>query len=148
MSKGVIIFILLVAVLGIAYNMGFLKNPKIVNGDVLPGNIFYEGKFYNFRNNMKLPETFEINGKAKGTWFFEASFPIIIEDEKGNTLGVFPAQAQEEWMTEDYVEFNSKIDITGNNLVSGEKVFLIFKKDNPSGDPKLDESEKFQAIIK
>ncbi|HNZ83769.1 MAG TPA: Gmad2 immunoglobulin-like domain-containing protein [Candidatus Pacearchaeota archaeon] len=148
MDKGIIIFSLILILLVVAYNFGFLKQPKIVNGNVLPGNIFVDGRFYNFRNNMKIPEIFEINGSAKGNWFFEASLPITIEDEQGNVLETFTAQAQEDWMTKDYVEFNAKINISKLNLSSGQKIFLVFNKDNPSGDPKLEDSEKFQVIVK
>ena len=121
MDKGIIIFSLILILLVVAYNFGFLKQPKIVNGNVLPGNIFVDGRFYNFRNNMKIPEIFEINGSAKGNWFFEASLPITIEDEQGNVLETFTAQAQEDWMTKDYVEFNGE-------AVAYRGLFLIDKQ--------------------
>lgn len=132
----------------ILYYFGFLKFPKAEEPKILIGNIFYNSRFYNFSNNMELPESFEINGKARGTWFFEASLPIIVKDSQNKELGVFLAQAQDDWMTENFVEFNAKIDLAGLGLRKGEKIYLIFKKDNPSGDPKFDDSQQFQIKIR
>jgi hypothetical protein len=47
----------------------------------------------------------EIEGQARGFWFFEASFPIEIQDKNGQVLGTGIAQAQSDWMTENFVPF-------------------------------------------
>ncbi|MCJ7786739.1 GerMN domain-containing protein, partial [Patescibacteria group bacterium] len=63
-------------------------------------------------------------------WFFEASFPIKLVDEKGNELGIAIAQAQSDWMTEDFVPFEAELHF---ELPVTEKGTLILEKDNPSG---------------
>lgn len=72
----------------------------------------------------------EIKGKARGSWYFEADFPIKIIDENGNTLGEHYATAKSDWMTEDFVEFESTVIFSEPETDSG---FIVFQKDNPSG---------------
>ncbi len=80
-----------------------------------------------------------IKGEAKGTWFFEASFPITIEDENGQTLGGGIAQAKADWMTTGFVPFESTITFKTPTTATG---YIIFSKDNPSGLPENDASQK------
>ena len=73
-----------------------------------------------------------VEGEARGIWFFEASFPIRILDDSGNELGVSFAQAQDEWMTEEFVPFRGEIEFSKPLTLQGR---IIFEKDNPSGLP-------------
>jgi hypothetical protein len=82
------------------------------------------------RPNQTIEGPLLIEGKARGFWFFEASFPIKLYDDKNNLLGITTAQAQSEWMTEDFVDFKAKLDFS---LPGTEKGVLILEKDNPSG---------------
>jgi hypothetical protein len=77
-----------------------------------------------------------VSGKARGTWFFEASFPVKLVDANQNLNAQGTAQAQAEWMTEDFVPFSTTLTYT-TNATSG---FLILMKDNPSGLPENDAS--------
>src|SRR3989344_5192810 len=43
-----------------------------------------------------------IEGRARGTWYFEASFPVELLDAAGKQLVILPAQAKDEWMTENF----------------------------------------------
>src|SRR3569623_2033710 len=47
-----------------------------------------------------------VTGIARGTWFFEASFPAELKDAQGNTIAQGAGQAQGDWMTEDFVPFS------------------------------------------
>src|SRR3989338_3617253 len=47
-----------------------------------------------------------ITGEARGTGFFEASFPVVLTDWDGRIIAQMPAQAQGEWMTTEYVPFS------------------------------------------
>lgn len=76
-----------------------------------------------------------ISGQARGTWYFEASFPVILISGNGDTLAVKPAQAQGEWMTADFVPFTLTLDFAAPATPGGT---LILKKDNPSGLPEHD----------
>jgi hypothetical protein len=72
-----------------------------------------------------------ITGKARGTWYFEASFPVKLYDDEGNLLAQGPAQAQGEWMTEDFVPFSAQLTF----VTTAENGVLVLEKDNPSGLP-------------
>lgn len=73
-----------------------------------------------------------VTGEARGTWYFEASFPIRIVDEAGTVLGTGIAQAQSDWMTEEFVPFSATIGYATPTTTHGT---LILEKDNPSGLP-------------
>lgn len=73
---------------------------------------------------------FSVTGKARGEWFFEASFPIEILDEGGRSLVRTHAQAEGEWMTENFVPFKGDVVIPATYT---GKATIILKKDNPSG---------------
>ncbi len=87
---------------------------------------------------------FSVTGKARGYWFFEASFPIELLDKDGNLLDTGIAQAEGEWMTEEFVPF--KTDITAPAAYIGPAT-LVLKKDNPSGEPANDASISFPITI-
>jgi len=73
-----------------------------------------------------------VTGEARGTWYFEASFPVRLLDGNGNEIAVEPAQAQEDWMTEDFVPFEVTLVFTQPSTPTGT---LVLEKDNPSGLP-------------
>jgi hypothetical protein len=86
-----------------------------------------------------------ITGKAPGTWYFEASFPVHIEDTEGNILGQGVAQAKGNWMTTEMVPFEMKLTFKKTDAEEG---FIVFKKDNPSGDPKHDLEVRVHVLFK
>jgi hypothetical protein len=100
---------------------------------------------YNIKANQEVDSPLIVEGKAKGTYFFEASFPIRILDEAGNVLGSSYVQAQSDWMTEDYVDFKGQITFS---TATGGKGFLVFAKDNPSGLPEYDKEMRIPVILK
>lgn len=73
-----------------------------------------------------------ITGKARGQWYFEASFPITILDENGKVLGQGHAEAQSNWMTSELVPFTAKVTFTKSSTKTGT---ILLEKDNPSGLP-------------
>jgi len=85
---------------------------------------------YSPRPNAKIASPLIISGKARGNWFFEASFPVKLMDENGNELANGTAAAQSDWMTEDFVEFLATFEFTAPPTTAGT---LILQKDNPSG---------------
>ncbi|MBM3230917.1 Gmad2 immunoglobulin-like domain-containing protein [Candidatus Peregrinibacteria bacterium] len=86
----------------------------------------------------------QITGQARGTWYFEASFPVQLLDASGMELLSLPAQADGEWMTEDFVPFHA--DITVPAEASG-KGTLVLKKDNPSGLPENDAEVRIPVLL-
>ncbi len=90
----------------------------------------------NPRPNQSVASPLTINGEARGYWFFEASFPVVLFDAEGNTLAQGIAQAKSDWMTEDFVPFESELQFAAPATVEGN---LVLKKDNPSGLPENDD---------
>lgn len=78
-----------------------------------------------------------IKGKARGQWYFEASFPVILKDANGKIIAQAPAQAQGEWMTTEFVPFTATLTFSKPATATGT---LILHKDNPSGLPENDDS--------
>ncbi|MDD2807724.1 MAG: Gmad2 immunoglobulin-like domain-containing protein [Patescibacteria group bacterium] len=77
-----------------------------------------------------------VSGTARGNWFFEASFPVILTDWDGKIIAQGVAQAKGDWMTTDFVPFEATL--TFDQPAYGVRGSLILKKDNPSGLPQND----------
>lgn len=73
-----------------------------------------------------------VSGEARGSWFFEASFPVRLLDGKGKELGRANAQAQGDWMTDNFVPFNVTVPFTASTTATG---ILVLEKSNASGLP-------------
>lgn len=82
--------------------------------------------------NATVKSPLVVEGKARGTWYFEASFPVKVIDANGTVLGSAPAQAQDEWMTSEFVPFRGTVTFNAPSTPTGT---VIFEKDNPSGLP-------------
>ena len=86
-----------------------------------------------------------ITGKARGTWYFEADFPIKLFDANGNLIASHYGQAQGEWMTEDFVPFIAEIIFENPGTETGT---IVLEKDNPSGleenDAKIEIPVRFE----
>ncbi len=76
-----------------------------------------------------------VTGEARGTWYFEASFPVTVRDANDQVLGTGVAQAQGEWMTIEFVPFQVTVSFNTSSTSNG---FLVLHKDNPSGLPEND----------
>lgn len=79
-----------------------------------------------------------IRGRARGTWFFEGDFPLILYDMKGRVIAKGYVTARGEWMTEKFVPFDGTI--TFEKPMDADRGILVFKKDNPTDRPELDDS--------
>ena len=95
--------------------------------------------------NTEIESPLLIQGKARGNWYFEASFPVSLYDEAGNQLGIMPVQADGEWMTTDYVPFSEQFTFATSTTSTGT---LVFKKDNASGLPEHDNELRIPVRFK
>jgi len=77
-----------------------------------------------------------VEGTARGGWFFEASFPLVLRHEEGTVVAEHYATAEGEWMTENFVPFSSEIIFSHPPEGRGQ---LILKRANPSGRPERDD---------
>lgn len=106
----------------------------ISNEKVTPGNDKISVTFP--KPNQVVLSPLTVSGEARGTWYFEASFPVKLLDANNQELAVMPAQAQGEWMTENFVPFRVTLTFANPPTATGK---LILQKDNPSGDPAREE---------
>ncbi|MFH2013673.1 MAG: Gmad2 immunoglobulin-like domain-containing protein [Patescibacteria group bacterium] len=95
--------------------------------------------------NQVISSPLTVKGKARGTWFFEADFPVVLVNWDGLIIGQSIATAKQDWMTEDFVEFEVSIDFEKPDY--GKNGFLIFRKDNPSGLPEYDDSFEIPILF-
>jgi hypothetical protein len=89
-------------------------------------------------------KSFTVKGRARGTWYFEASFPVEVLDKNGKRLTIIPAQAQGEWMTTEFVPFSVAVSVPSTYIGPAT---LVLHKDNPSGLPQNDASISFPITI-
>ena len=89
-----------------------------------------------------------VKGKARGTWFFEGDFPVIVTDWDGMIIGEGYATAKGDWMTEDFVEFEGTIEFTRDERsMVRDNGAIIFRKDNPSGLPEHDDAREIPVMF-
>jgi len=89
------------------------------------------------RRNAVNSSPLALRGRARGTWFFEGDFPLILTDDRGNPIAQGFATAQGEWMTNDFVPFSASLRFESPPPGPGR---LILKKDNPSDRRDLDDA--------
>ncbi len=96
--------------------------------------------------DAEISSPLSIAGRARGSWFFEGSFPVILLDSYRNTIAEGHVTTQGEWMTQDFVKFLGTLQF--NNYIKGSKGFLVLKKDNPSGLVENDDSIEIPITFK
>lgn len=84
------------------------------------------------RPNSVIQNPLTVKGMARGSWFFEASFPVRLFDGNGEMLARGVATAKSDWMTTEFVPFETTLSFTMPTTTSGT---LLLDKDNPSGLP-------------
>jgi len=93
-------------------------------------------------NIVRSPLT--IKGKARGNWFFEASFPVQMKDSGGKLIGQTIATAEGDWMTVDYVPFTATLTFSAPASTSAQ---IILIRDNPSGLPEHDKQIAVPVVV-
>jgi len=86
-----------------------------------------------------------IQGYARGNWFFEGDFPVVLKDTKDKTIVKRFATAKNGWMTETFVPFESMIEFKRPG--SGSKGTLVLKKNNPTDRWNLTINWKYQFFL-
>lgn len=87
--------------------------------------------------NDNISSPLKISGEVRGTWSFEADFPIELRNEEGQVFAQTIGTVIGDWMTEDYVPFKATLEFTVPDGVN--QGFLVLIKDNPSGLPENDD---------
>lgn len=83
-----------------------------------------------------------ISGKARGGWYFEASFPVVLTDWDGLIIAEGHAEAQGDWMTEEFVPFVGTLEfdvpVCAAETEYCARGSLILQRSNASGLPEQD----------
>ncbi len=98
----------------------------------------------NPRPNQVVSSPLLIQGEARGNWFFEGDFPVRFLDGNGKIIITNFATAQGEWMTEDFVPFQTEIIF---DKPATKKGMIILEKDNPSGLPENDDELRVPIVF-
>ena len=86
----------------------------------------------------------EVEGRARGNWYFEANFPIEIQSPEGDVLVRIGVQAKGPWMTTEFVPFSASLTLPPN--YHGPAT-LILRNDNASGLPEYDRSVSIPIVV-
>lgn len=145
MKRKVTLIIILVLALAFIF-VWELKKEETISPEELAKLDFIHLKIPRANDVVKSP--LEVSGEARGVWFFEASFPVIVTNWDGLITGQGFATAQGEWMTEDFVPFTATIQFKNPPAPEGKNNgSLILKKDNPSGLPEHDDALEIPIIF-
>ncbi len=93
--------------------------------------------------NMRVGNPIQMQGEARGFWFFEASAPVTVVDWDGRIIGEGFVTTDGEWMTEEFVSFSGTISYDLPEDSYSTRGAIIFRKDNPSGLPENDKALEF-----
>src|SRR3989339_1424546 len=110
----IVILILIAAVVGAWWRWGKEEIASVINIEYF-GNELEKKDLIHIsspRPNQAVQSPLVITGEARGYWFFEASFPIVLTDWDGLIIGQGIAQAKSDWMTADFVPFEATLAFT------------------------------------
>jgi len=97
------------------------------------------------RPNQEITSPLIIKGKARGTWFFEGDFPVLLLDENGKILASGPTTTTSRWMTEDFIPFHAELNFNTSNTKNGH---IILRNNNPSDLRENDKELKIPIVFK
>jgi len=79
-----------------------------------------------------------VQGRARGPWYFEAQFPVLLEDQSGAVVAAGSAHSQTEWMTPDFVPFAATLEFVAPPTT--DTGTIVLQKSNPSAAPERADS--------
>lgn len=86
-----------------------------------------------------------MTGEARGGWYFEATFPVVLTNWDGLIIAEGYAEAEGDWMTEEFVPFSATL--TFEKPEYGDNGFLILQKANASGLPEHDAALEIEIMF-
>jgi len=99
------------------------------------------------KSGQTVSSPLSLAGEARGTWFFEATAPVVLKDASGKTIAQGHINATGDWMTTNFVPFTGSLTWTASSTGTSTKATLVFMNDNPSGDPKLQKSVSIPVVL-
>ena len=141
----IIIIILIIAGLGVVWQMTKKETPIEDRGNELEkANLI---RIDSPRPNQVIRSPLTITGQARGNWFFEASFPVVLTNWDGLIIAQGIATAQGEWMTTEFVPFEAVLTFSVDKNAYSNRGTLILQKDNPSGLPEHDDALEIPVLL-
>lgn len=98
------------------------------------------------RPNAVVTSPLEVSGQARGSWFFEATFPVVLTDWDGLIIAEGFATADGDWMTSEFVPFTATLEFQTPEY--GERGSLILQKSNASGLPENDDALEIPILFR
>lgn len=89
----------------------------------------------NPRPNQTIANPISVQGRARGSWFFEGSLSGELVDDNNKKIGLVILTAEGEWMTDEFVHFQGELSFNKPEKGHGT---LFIHKENPSGLPEND----------
>jgi hypothetical protein len=138
MKKGwtLVVCLFIVIVFGILALI-FIPGPKVVQAPTTPAAAASLDDLIVVNspapNSTMSSTTVTVSGKARGSWYFEATFPIELIDANGKILAQSAGHAESDWTTTDFVPFSVTLSFPAQP--AGSHGTLVLTNDNPSGDP-------------
>ncbi len=137
MKKEILIIVLLIAGASV-YMYSNVKKSDQGGTDVPNSSVVSEMITVDFpKPNTVVTSPLIVTGRARGNWFFEASFPVSLVNWDGLIIAQGIATAKGDWMTTEFVPFEAVLEFEKPDLYP-ERGALILQKDNPSGLPQYD----------
>lgn len=137
MKKEIFIIILLIAGASV-YMYVNAKKADVGGTDTPDPSVAYEMITVDFpKPDTVVTSPLIVTGRARGNWFFEASFPVSLVNWDGLIIAQGIATAKGDWMTTELVPFEAVLEFEKPELYP-ERGALILQKDNPSGLPQYD----------
>lgn len=98
--------------------------------------------------NQIISSPLTITGIARGYWFFEASFPVVLVNWDGLIIAQGIATATVgDWMTTEFIPFEANLTWVVDKEAYSDKGTLILRKDNPSGLPEHEDALEVPIIF-
>lgn len=135
------LFVILLVIIGGVFAVSKLWQANQTPARPLTGNEAIQ--VVSPRPNDTISSPLKVLGKARGSWYFEASFPVRLLDANGKELAVISAKAKDDWMTNDFVSFEAELNFSAPTTETGT---LVLEKSNPSGLP--ENADKIEISVR
>ncbi|MFA5838334.1 MAG: Gmad2 immunoglobulin-like domain-containing protein [Candidatus Paceibacterota bacterium] len=137
-------YLKIILIIGVLIILGCFIFVSPTNNEPLPSEINPLIRVEYPQPNDLISSPLSIKGEARGYWFFESVAPVVLVDWDGLIIAQGHIQAMDDWMTEDFVNFEGVLEFKKPEIASktdfGKNGALILKRDNPSGLPENDSS--------
>lgn len=162
-KNGTLLFFAAVILVLLAVGLLFLREKKTQGAgqkNTTPEAQTENVRVHEPRSGMTVTSPLEVTGEARGTWFFEASFPLVLVDWDGKIIAqgyasaiLDPDDPESTWMTGDFVLFSGTLEFAtpyeGGSAAPDfmRRGTLILQKDNPSGLTQYDDAVEVSVLF-